>query len=65
MPEHSAGSNSKWLAEQLQRLWSKPTKAECLRLSNAAPTNEQAQQLDTWEDEGGTLAPRDPPGSGP
>jgi hypothetical protein len=65
MHEHSARSNSKWLAEQLQRLWSKPTKAECVRLSNAAPTNEQAQQLDTWEDEGGTIAPRDPPGSGP
>lgn len=65
MHEHSARSNSKWLTERLQRLWSKPTKAECLRLSNAAPTNEQAQQLNTWEDEGGTIAPRDPPGGVP
>jgi len=59
MHDHSARSSSKRLAEQLQRLWSTPTKAECQRLSRAAAANEQAEQLDTWEDEGGTIAPRD------
>ena len=59
MHDHSARSSSKRLAEPLQRLWSTPTKAECQRLSRAAAANEQAEQLDTWEDDGGTIAPRD------
>jgi len=41
MHDHSARSSSKRLAEQLQRLWSTPAKAECQRLSRAAGANEQ------------------------
>jgi hypothetical protein len=59
MHDHSARSSSKPLAEQLQRLWSTPTKAECQRLSRAGAADEQSEQLDTWEDEGGTIAARD------
>lgn len=59
MHDLSASSTSKRLAEELQRLWNKPTTAECLRLSNTAGTNAEAEQLDTWEGEGGTSAPRE------
>jgi hypothetical protein len=59
MHDHSARSSSKPLAEQVQRLWSTPTKAECQRLSRAGTADEQAEQLDTWEDEGGSIAARD------
>jgi hypothetical protein len=59
MHDHSARSSSKPLAEQLQSLWTTPTKAECQRLSRAGAADEQAEQLDTWEDEGGTIAARD------
>jgi hypothetical protein len=59
MHDHSARRSSKPLAEQLQRLWSTPTKAECQRLSGAGAADEQAEQLDTWEDEGGSIAARD------
>jgi hypothetical protein len=59
MHDHSARSSSKPLAAQVQRLWSAPTKAECQRLSRAGAADEQAEQLDTWEDEGGTIAARD------
>jgi hypothetical protein len=59
MHDHSARSSSKPLAEQLQRLWSTPTKAKCQRLSRAGAADEQSEQLDTWEDEGGTIAARD------
>jgi hypothetical protein len=59
MHDHSARSSSKPLAEQVQRLWSTPTKAECQRLSRAGIADEQAEQLDTWEDEGGSIAARD------
>jgi hypothetical protein len=65
MHDHSARSSSKPLAEQLQRLWSTPTKAECRRLSCAGAADEQAEQLDTWEDEGGTIAARDATGGEP
>jgi hypothetical protein len=61
MHDHGATSCSRRLAEQLQRLWSTPTKAECQRLSRGAAANEQAEQLDIWEGEGGTIVPRDAP----
>jgi hypothetical protein len=57
-PLAGPSSSTARLAEQLQRLWSQPTKAECLRLSDGS-TNEQPEQFYTWEDEGGRIAPRD------
>jgi hypothetical protein len=59
MHDLSAPGTSKRLAEELQGLWNKPTTADCLRRSTAAGTNEEAEQLDTWEGEGGTSAPRE------
>ena len=55
---------SKQLAAALHRVWTESTAAESLRASRDAETHAQAAQLDDWEDEGGTTAPRGSPTDG-
>lgn len=57
MQNDMAPGASSQLAKELKRLWNEPTAAECRRLSRDAESNQQAAQLDAWEDEGGTSAP--------
>ena len=49
---------SKELATALHRAWKEPTAADWQRASRDTDTHAQAAQLDDWEDEGGTPAPR-------
>ena len=49
---------SKELAAALHRVWKEPTAADWLRVSRDTETQAQRAQLDDWEDEGGTTAPR-------
>jgi hypothetical protein len=47
-------------AGELQRLWNEPTAAACRRASRDTDPPVQEPELDEWESEGGTTAPREP-----
>lgn len=49
---------SRRLSAALHRVWKEPTAADWLRVSRDTETQAQRAQLDDWEDEGGTTAPR-------
>ena len=59
MQNDMAPGASSQLAKELKGLWNEPTTAKCRRLSRDAQSHQQTAQLDTWEDEGGTSAPRE------
>jgi hypothetical protein len=58
MHDHAAGNNPVRLQGELKRQRNEPTLAECPRATPDAHEPHLEAQLDAWEDEGGTPAPR-------
>jgi hypothetical protein len=58
MHDQTAANNSMRLERELKRPPNEPTPAACPRATPDAHEPNLAAQLDAWEDEGGTPAPR-------